>query len=57
MNYPRVVEEEDRIVVIYSDNPIASQEEDEGIIIYYDKMGEVVKIVIPKDEEHDLIFL
>ncbi len=57
MNYPKVVEEEDRIVVIYSDNPIASQEEDEGIIIYYDKMGEVVKIVIPKDEEHDLIFL
>ncbi len=57
MNYPKVVEEEDKIIVIYSDNPITSQEEDEGIIIYYDRMGEVVKIVIPKDEEHDLIFL
>jgi hypothetical protein len=57
MNYPRVIEEDDRIVVIYSDKPVHSQEEDEGILIFYSRDGEVVKIIIPKDDEHHLIFL
>ena len=57
MNYPKVIEEEDRIIVIYSDEPIHSKEEDEGILLFYDKDGEIVKIIIPKDDEHYLIFL
>ncbi len=57
MNFPKVIEEEDRIIVIYSNNPVHSKEEDDGIEIFYDKDGEVVKIIIPKDEEHQLIFL
>lgn len=57
MNYPKVIEEKDRIVVIYSDEPIHSKEEDEGIQIFYSRDGDVVKIIIPKDDEHHLIFL
>ncbi len=57
MTYPRIIEEEDRIIVIYSDNPVHSKEEDEGIEIFYDKSGDVVKIIIPKDDEHHLIYL
>jgi len=57
MNYPKVIEEEDRIIVIYSDEPVHSKEEDEGILLFYDRNGEIVKIIIPKDDEHHLIFL
>ncbi len=57
MNYPKIIEEEDKIIVIYSEEPIYSREEDEGIILFYDKDGDVVKIIIPKDDEHHLIFL
>lgn len=57
MNYPKVIEEEDRIVIIYSNAKIHSKEEDDGIILFYDKNGDIVKIIIPKDEEHHLIFL
>ncbi len=57
MSYPKIIEEEDRIIVIYSEEPIYSREEDEGIILFYDKDGDVVKIIIPKDDEHHLIFL
>ncbi|EDP74471.1 hypothetical protein [Hydrogenivirga sp. 128-5-R1-1] len=57
MTYPRVIEEEDRIIVIYSNEPIHSQEEDEGILLFYDRKGDIVKIIIPKDDEHHLIFL
>ncbi len=57
MNYPKVVEERDRIVVIYSDEPVHSQEEDDGILLFFSREGEIVKIVIPKDEDHHLLFL
>ena len=57
MSYPKIIEEEDRIIVIYSNEPIHSKEEDEGIILFYDKQGDIVKIIIPKDDEHHLIFL
>jgi len=57
MSYPRIVEEEDRVIVIYSDKPVHSQEEDDGILLFYDKEGNIVKIIIPKDDEHHLIFL
>ncbi len=57
MNFPKVIEEEDRIIVIYSDKSIHSQEEDDGILIFYSREGDVVKIIIPKDDEHRLIFI
>ncbi len=57
MSYSKIIEEEDRIIVIYSNEPIHSKEEDEGIILFYDKQGDIVKIIIPKDDEHHLIFL
>ena len=57
MSYPRIIEEEDRIIVIYSNKPVHSKEEDEGIILFYDREGEIVKIIIPKDGEHHLLFL
>ncbi len=57
MNYPRVIEEEDRIIIIYSDEPIYSREDDDGILLFYSKDGDIVKIIIPKDDEHYLIYL
>jgi len=57
MTYPRVIEEEDKIIVIYSNEPIHSEEEDEGILLFYDRKGDIVKIIIPKDDEHHLVFL
>jgi len=57
MNYPKVVEEEDRIIVIYSEEPHNYVEEDDGVLIYYSKLWEVVKIVIKKDEKHHIIKL
>jgi len=32
-------------------------EEDDGVLIYYSKLWEVVKIVIKKDEKHHIIKL
>lgn len=57
MSYPKIIEEKDRIIVIYSDEPIHSQEEDDGILLFYSKKGDIVKIIIPKDDEHNLIYL
>jgi len=57
MSYPKVIEEKDRIIVIYSDEPIHSQEEDDGILLFFSKKGDIVKIIIPKDDEHSLIYL
>ncbi|MFN3870516.1 MAG: hypothetical protein ACK4MW_03400 [Aquificaceae bacterium] len=54
--FPLVVEEEKRIVVIYSENPIAYKEEEDGVEIYYSKEGDVVKIIINKDEKHHIIY-
>jgi hypothetical protein len=57
MSYPKVIEEDDRIIVIYSNKPVHSQEEDDGVILFYSKDGEIVKIIIPKDEDHHLLYL
>jgi len=51
------VEEEDRIIVIYSEETHNYVEEDDGVLIYYSKLWEVVKIVIKKDEKHHIIKL
>ncbi|MDW8066102.1 MAG: hypothetical protein RMI50_00325 [Aquificaceae bacterium] len=51
-----VVEEEGRIVVIYSFDPVEYKEEDDGVEIYYSRKGDVVKIIIKKDEKHHIIY-
>ncbi len=53
---PLVVEEEKRIVVIYSEAPAVHREEDDGVEIYYSKEGDVVKIIINKDEKHHIVY-
>jgi len=55
--YPVIIEEEDRIVVVYSDEPYTYTEEDDGVIICYSKLWEVVKIVIKKNDKHHIIQL
>lgn len=55
-DFPMVVEEEGRIVVIYSFDPIDYKEEDDGVEIYYSRKGDVVKIIIKKDEKHHIIY-
>ncbi len=55
--YPRIIEEKDRTVIIYSDKEAVNKEKDEGVLIYYSSSGEVVKIVIPKDDEYITINL
>lgn len=56
MSYPKVIEEKDRIIVIYSDEQHVDKEEDDGVEIYYGKSGAVVKIIIKKDEKHHIIY-
>lgn len=53
---PLVVEEANRIVVIYSEEPAVHKEEDNGVEIFYSIKGDVVKIVINKDEKHYIIY-
>ncbi|SHK25134.1 hypothetical protein [Thermocrinis minervae] len=57
MIYPIIREEEDKIVVIYSDKEAEYCEEDDGLLIFYSKMWEPVKIIIPRDDKHNLIYL
>ncbi len=57
LDFPKVFEEKDRTVIIYSCKNIKECEKDEGVEICYSKEGEVVKIIIPKDENHYLINL
>jgi len=57
MNYPMVFEDDEKIVVVYSDEPHQYVEEDNGITIYYSRFWEVVKIVIKKDDKHHIIRL
>ncbi|WP_448583325.1 hypothetical protein [Thermocrinis sp.] len=57
MSYPIVLEDEEKIVVIYSDEPHQYVEEDNGVTIYYSRLWEVVKIVIKKDDKHHIIRL
>ncbi|MEN3028603.1 MAG: hypothetical protein ABDH29_05200 [Aquificaceae bacterium] len=54
--FPLVLEEEGRIVVIYSNEPSTYREEDDGVEIFYSRKGEVVKIIIKKDEKHHIIY-
>ena len=56
-DYPKVIEEKDKTVIIYSDKEAVDEEKDEGLLIYYSSSGEVVKIVIPKDDEYITINL
>ncbi len=55
-SFPLVLEEEEKIVVIYSDDAIAYKEVDDGVEIFYSKDGNVVKIIINKDEKHHIIY-
>lgn len=55
-DFPLVVEEEKRIVVIYSEEPAVYKEENNGVEIFYSKAGDVVKIIINKDEKHHIIY-
>ncbi|MCS6998034.1 MAG: hypothetical protein N2648_06485 [Aquificaceae bacterium] len=54
--FPLVLEEEERIVVIYSNEPSTHREEDDGVEIFYSRKGEVVKIIIKKDEKYHIIY-
>ncbi len=56
MTYPKVLDGEDRITVVYSEEEPVYLEEDDGVLIYYSKKWEVVKIIIRKDEKHNIIF-
>lgn len=51
-----VIEEKDRIVVIYSEDEVAYKEEDDGVEIFYSRKGDVVKIIIKKDDKHHIIY-
>lgn len=55
-DFPLVVEEAERIVVIYSEEPAVHREEDNGVEIFYSRKGDVVKIIINKDEKHYIIY-
>ena len=57
ITYPIVKEDEEKIEIIYSDKKPVSVEDDEGVKLYYSKDGEIVKIIVPKDEEHHIIYL
>ncbi|MFN7064569.1 MAG: hypothetical protein ACK4OF_00240 [Aquificaceae bacterium] len=56
IDFPLVVEEEERIVVIYSEKSIAYKEEDDGVEVFYSRDGTVVRIIINKDEKHHIIY-
>ncbi|MDW8095861.1 MAG: hypothetical protein RMI51_03570 [Aquificaceae bacterium] len=53
---PIVVEEEERILVIYSNQTPSYSEQDDGVEIFYSKEGDVVKIIIRKDEKYHIIY-
>lgn len=55
-HFPVVVEEADRIVVIYSEEGAVHREEEDGVEIFYSKEGNVVKIIINKDEKYHIIY-
>jgi len=55
--YPRVIEEKDKIVILYSEKEPVEKEDEDGVCIYYSSGGEVVKIVIPKDDGYLIIDL
>ncbi|MCS7170843.1 MAG: hypothetical protein N3D14_03850 [Aquificaceae bacterium] len=54
--FPLLMEEEEKIVVIYSLEPSVHKEEDDGVEIFYSSRGDVVKIIIKKDEKHHIIY-
>ncbi|MEN3034270.1 MAG: hypothetical protein ABDH18_04705 [Aquificaceae bacterium] len=53
--YPKVLEDEEKIVVIYSEEEIRHKEEQDGIELYYSKDWNPVKIILKKDERYKLI--
>ncbi len=55
-DFPLVVEELEKIVVIYSEEPAVYKEENDGVEIFYSGKGDVVKIIINKDEKHHIIY-
>ncbi len=57
LNFPKIIEEEDKTVIVYSNEYINKCEDEEGIKIYYSDQGDVVKIIIPRDENYCLINL
>jgi len=57
ITFPCVEEREDEIIIVYSDEEIYEREDDEGILLFYSRKGEIVKIIIPKDDEHYIIYL
>ncbi len=56
MMYPKVLEDQEKIVVIYSDEVAVDIEEDDGVVLYYNRDGRIVKIIIKKDEKHNIIY-
>lgn len=56
MTYPQVFEDDEKIVIIYSDESIVNVEEDDGVKLFYGKEGNIVKIIIKKDEKYNIIY-
>lgn len=56
MTYPKIIEDQEKIVVIYSDESGTDVEQDDGIVLYYAKDGRIVKIIIKKDEKYNIIY-
>ncbi len=56
MMYPKVLEDQEKIVVIYSDETAVDVEEDDGVMLYYNRDGRIVKIIIKKDEKYNIIY-
>ncbi|HIP43046.1 MAG TPA: hypothetical protein EYG91_03930 [Aquifex aeolicus] len=57
ITYPCVEEKKDKIIIVYSDKEIVDYENDDGILIFLAKDYDIVKIIIPKDNEHYIIYL
>ncbi|RUM31172.1 MAG: hypothetical protein DSY42_03360 [Aquifex sp.] len=57
ITFPCVEEKEDKIIIIYSDKEIVDYENDDGILIFFARDYDIVKIIIPKDNEHHIIYL
>ncbi|MDW8237037.1 MAG: hypothetical protein RMJ32_01370 [Aquificaceae bacterium] len=53
--YPKILEDEEKIVVIYSEEDIKYTEIDDGVELHYSKDWNLVKIILKKDERYQLI--
>ncbi len=52
---PFVKEDKEKIEIVYSCDEAVYHEDDEGIKIFYSEKGDVVRIIIPKDEDYYII--